>query len=90
MTANTSTLARRIRPLAIGIALLGGSWSALASDGVGSRNIAAGVGQWIAAQGNAALRELGHDLREHIDDQIRPLLPQPADTRPLAPKEEKR
>lgn len=90
MTANTSTLARRIRPLAIGIALLGGSWSALASDSVGSRNIAAGVGQWIAAQGNAALRELGHDLREHIDDQIRPLLPQPADTRPLTPKEEQR
>lgn len=90
MTANTSTLARRIRPLAIGIALLGASGSAQASDGIGSRSVAAGVGQWIAAQGNAALRELGHDLRDHIGDQIRPLLPQPADTRPLAPEEEKR
>ena len=90
MTANTSTLARRIRPLAIGIALLVASGSAQASDGIGSRNIAAGVGQWIAAQGNAALRELGHDLRDHIGDQIRPLLPQPADTRPLAPEEKKR
>lgn len=61
---------------------------AAGTQGVAAR-MAAGVGQWIAAQGNAALREIGEDLKQDLADQLEPLLPQspaqqqPADTQRL-------
>lgn len=34
-----------------------------------------GVGAWIAAQGNAALREIAEELKENLAESVRPLLP---------------
>lgn len=73
---------RRYRPL-IAAALLCASFGSQAADGVATR-AASGIGPWIAAQGNAALRELGDELRRSLRQQMQPLLPQPAKT-PDAP-----
>lgn len=49
-----------------------------------------GVGRWIAAQGNTALRQLGDELERDLHRQLKPLLPEItpaplAETGPLDP-----
>jgi hypothetical protein len=78
MNPQTLNTARRFRPLAAAV-LLCASFGSQAADGAAVR-AASGVGQWIAAQGNAALREIGQELRDGLREQLRPLLPQPAET----------
>ncbi|MDB5968439.1 MAG: hypothetical protein JWQ90_889 [Hydrocarboniphaga sp.] len=78
MNQQTQNTARRIRPLAVA-ALLCASFGSQAADSVTAR-AASGVGLWIAAQGNAALHELGQELRDELRQQIKPLLPQPTET----------
>lgn len=36
------------------------------------------MGQWIAEQGNAALREIREDFKRDLKNRIRPLLPEPS------------
>jgi len=78
MNQQSQNTARHFRPL-LAAALLCTSFGSQAADGLAMR-AASGVGQWIAAQGNSALRELGQELREELREQIQPLLPQPTDT----------
>ncbi|WP_428312274.1 hypothetical protein [Hydrocarboniphaga sp.] len=66
------------RPLAqaaLAIVLIAGSAAAQAADGIGSR-VGAGLGRWIAAQGNAALSELREDLKRDLSERLQPLLPE--------------
>lgn len=60
--------------------LAGASFASQAAD-IGGVRIATGVGYWIAAQGNAALREIRHDLQKDLADRLQPLLPAPAESR---------
>jgi hypothetical protein len=75
MNHNIQTSLKTFRPL-VAAALLCASFGSQAADSMTVR-AASGVGAWIAAQGNAALRELGQDLRQQLRDQLKPLLPQP-------------
>ncbi|WP_428310333.1 hypothetical protein [Hydrocarboniphaga sp.] len=75
MNQNIQTSLKTFRPL-VAAALLCASFGSQAADSMSTR-AASGVGSWIAAQGNAALRELGQDLRKQLRDSIKPLLPQP-------------
>jgi hypothetical protein len=59
------------RPLAqtfLAIALIAGSAGA---EAAGDANL----GRWIAAQGNAALQELQHDLKRDLAQRLQPMLP---------------
>lgn len=61
------------RPLArtfLAIALIAGSAGAQAAD--------AGLGRWIAAQGNVALQELHRDLKRDLAQRLQPMLPDSA------------
>lgn len=83
MNQYIQTSLKTFRPL-VAAALLCASFGSQAADGLRLR-AASGVGAWIAAQGNAALRELGQDLREELRNQMKPLLPQPTDMPQSAP-----
>jgi len=64
--------------------LIGASTAASAAEPVGTR-VVTGLGHWIAAQGNAALREIRDDLRKDLTDRLAPLVPsQPADAEPTS------
>lgn len=80
MNQTHPTSPKTFRPL-LAAALLCASFASQAADSVSTR-AASGVGAWIAAQGNAALRELGQDLRKELRDSIKPLLPQPTAPQP--------
>ncbi len=60
---------------AIAAVLMGISFGAQAQTSLSSR-IATGVGQAIAAQGNAALTQIRDELRKSFEDAIEPLLPE--------------
>jgi hypothetical protein len=74
MKKQTPNSLKLARPL-IAAALLFASAGSQAADGLTMRG-ASGVGTWIAAQGNAALREIDGDLRQQLHERIKPLLPQ--------------
>lgn len=60
---------------------------AAAEDSYGARVAAAAassVGQWIATQGNQALRDIREELRDNLADKIKPFLPAPAEVTPPA------
>lgn len=60
-----------IKPLFL-LALCGVAMSpAQAAQSTGVR-VATGVGQWIAAQGNAALREIEDELKRDLADRLHP------------------
>lgn len=56
--------------------LLGLNSGAQAGEPLG-QHVSAGVGQTIAAQGNAALEQIREDLRDHIEQTLQPLTPGP-------------
>lgn len=60
--------------LTAAVLLAGASLASQAAEPVGAR-IATGVGLWIAAQGNEALREIREELRENLQNTLGPLLP---------------
>lgn len=68
---NTKTFSRT----AVAAALLVSSFASQAAPSMGDR-VVTGVGQWIAAQGNQALREIHDDLRQQIGDSLQPMLPE--------------
>ncbi|HEX4870982.1 MAG TPA: hypothetical protein VFV27_01595 [Nevskiaceae bacterium] len=51
--------------------------AAQADDGLAQR-AATGVGYWIAAQGNAALREIQREFEQQLRQTLQPLLPDAA------------
>ena len=61
----------------LALALMGAAAPAAANQAPGAR-LATGVGQWIAAQGNAALREIREDFRKRMNETFKPVLPAPA------------
>ena len=73
MTTNTYKMLPRLA--AIGLLMLGFAGTATAGD-LGQR-VSTGVGQIIAAQGNAALEQIREDLRERIEQTLQPLTPAP-------------
>ena len=73
---------RRIAHIASSLALACGlSFASTSSQAAETGTMAlastavTGVGQWIAAQGNTALREMGDELRRELRHQLQPLLP---------------
>lgn len=54
-------------------ALLAASHGALAADDLATR-MSASVGQWIASQGNQALRDLREETRRELTERLRPML----------------
>lgn len=52
-------------------------------------DLAAGVGRWIAVQGNAAVREIEKDLQQHLRQTLKPFVPPPATSTPEAPAGDK-
>lgn len=42
-----------------------------------TQRVSTGVGRWIAAQGNAALRDITEDMRRELERDLRPLVPAP-------------
>lgn len=72
-------MSRSFAPQMIAAALLlGASFASQAADLSGAR-IATGVGQWIAAQGNAALEDIREDLQKDLADRLKPVLPAPGE-----------
>jgi len=70
--------------LTVAAMLLGASLASHAAEPVR----VSGVGPWIAAQGNAALREIGDEMKQNINETLRPLMPTDAPKRPeSSPKE---
>lgn len=64
------------------------SFAANAADPRLSGRAATGIGQYIAAQGNAALAELRQRFMAELSDQIRLFVPEPpAELKPAAPAE---
>lgn len=75
-----------IKSSALALALLAAG-PAAAEESYGARVAAAAassVGNWIANQGNQALREIREDLRDNLADKIKPFLPAPAEVTPPA------
>lgn len=74
-----------IKSSALALALLA-SGPAAAEESYGARVAAAAssVGQWIANQGNQALRDIRKDLRDNLAETLKPLLPAPAEVTPPA------
>lgn len=69
----------RLNPLMsslLALALLGATGPAAAAESTGTRAVAA-VGHWIAAQGNAALRDIREDMRKRLSETLKPQLPAP-------------
>ena len=60
----------------LALALLGATGPAAAAESAGTR-AATAVGHWVAAQGNAALRDIRDDLRKRLADALKPQLPAP-------------
>lgn len=60
--------------------LLTGSLNAQAADEAMSGRVVSGVGSWIAAQGNAALREIGDDLKQDLVQTLKPFIPAPSES----------
>ena len=71
----------RLNPLMsslLALALLGAAGPAAAGEPAVTRaSVSVAVGHWIAAQGNAALREIRDDLRKHLVENLKPQLPAP-------------
>jgi hypothetical protein len=64
--------------------LLAASANAFAGDG--APRSATGVGPWIAAQGNAALRVIADEIRRDLVEHLKELLPDvPAPATPAQP-----
>ncbi len=81
------TLPRKtLTTLALAAALLGSATAASAQEPLMQR-LATGVGQIIAAQGNAALSDIRDELRDSFKRSVEPLLPRDAAPapEPLAP-----
>ena len=66
---------KSLSTFALAAALMGVHAGAQAKDGITQR-IATGVGRVIAAQGNAALLQIRDELRERLEQDIEPLLPE--------------
>ena len=54
------------------LALCGAAMSPAQAADSSSARVATGVGQWIAAQGNAALREIEDELKRDLADRLHP------------------
>jgi hypothetical protein len=65
----------------LALALLGAAAPAAANEYAGAR-AASAVGHWVAAQGNAAVREIRDDLRQRLSDSLKPRLPAPKGSAP--------
>lgn len=53
-------------------------------------NLASALGQWVAEQGNEALREMRDEFAQDLEQRLKPMLPQPsepAEIKPEPPKE---
>lgn len=71
---------RKPLPQIAAVLMLTASFGASADMG----GVITGVGQWIAAQGNAALRQIGEDMKRDLAEKLKPLLPQaPAEKQPV-------
>lgn len=55
--------------------LFGATATTRAADGHIAATMVTTVGQWIAAQGNAALRDIRQDMKRELLDRFEPLLP---------------
>ncbi|TJY60797.1 hypothetical protein E4T66_09015 [Sinimarinibacterium sp. CAU 1509] len=66
------------------VALLGVSVSAQADESLTQR-VATGVGQVIAAQGNAALMQIREELQQRLIETVSPLMPNPEQSGESAP-----
>lgn len=67
---------KTLSTVAVLTALMGFQGAAHADDSLTQR-VVTGVGQVIAAQGNAALAQIRSELGETIEQAIKPLLPAP-------------
>lgn len=65
---------RKARQFIIIAVLAGASFSTQAAESTGPQ-VAATLGQWIAAQGNAALKEIQGDLLQQFHQNLAPLMP---------------
>jgi hypothetical protein len=65
---------RHITAATLALALLGTAAPALAADSLTTR-VALGLGNAIAAQGNAAFQQIRNDLREELSERFHSLLP---------------
>jgi selenocysteine lyase/cysteine desulfurase len=63
---------------AVATSLLAFAFSTQATANELTQGVAAAAGQWIAAQGNAAVQEIEKELKEHLRRSLQPLLPMPA------------
>jgi hypothetical protein len=45
-----------------------------------------GIGYWIAAQGNQALRDIREQMKQELVDHVKPLVPQPRRDSTVPPK----
>ena len=71
-----NTLTRKsLSTFVLAAALMGVHAGAQAQDSITQR-MATGVGRVIAAQGNAALLQIRDELRERLEQDIEPLLPE--------------
>lgn len=70
---------KTLSTVAILTALLGFQGAAHANDSLTQR-VVTGVGQVIAAQGNAALVQIRSELGETIENALKPVLPAPETT----------
>ncbi|MGQ0620341.1 MAG: hypothetical protein ACT4QA_10530 [Panacagrimonas sp.] len=49
-------------------------------------SLASALGQWLAEQGNEALREMRKDFAKDLEQRLKPMLPQPSQPAEIEPK----
>lgn len=77
----TTTHTRRLQAVLLTALLLTTGIAPAAAAEAGT--LTTHVGRWIAAQGNAALREIAEEARRELDRHLQPMLPEaPAATAP--------